>query len=74
LSAELAADADLLCGCVSGAVPAAWIAAWLTKAGFEAVRVTPVPESRDFIAAWAPGPGIENHVVSAPIEARKPTS
>jgi SAM-dependent methyltransferase len=72
LSAELAADPALLCGCVAGAAPAEHIAAWLADAGFRDVRVTPRPESRELIATWAPGSGIEEHVVSAVIEARKP--
>jgi SAM-dependent methyltransferase len=72
LSDDLRRDTDLLCGCVSGASSADQIEAWLTAAGFEAVHVTAKPESRDFIASWAPGRGIEDHVVSAFIEARKP--
>ena len=32
------------------------------------------PESRELIAGWAPGRGIENHVASAAIEARSPTA
>ena len=36
-------------------------------------RADPVkPESREPIAGWAPGRGIENYVASAIIEARKP--
>jgi ubiquinone/menaquinone biosynthesis C-methylase UbiE len=72
LSAELSADVDLLCGCVSGAASAAEVEAWLTSAGFEQVKVSAKPESRDLIATWAPGRGVEDCVVSAFIEARKP--
>ena len=72
LSAELASDTALLCGCVAGAAPVAKIETWLTEAGFTAVSVTPKPESREMIATWAPGRGIENFVVSATVEARKP--
>lgn len=72
LSADLRADPALLCGCVSGAAPVAHIEAWLRDAGFQDIAVTPKPESRDLIASWAPGTGIENCVVSATIEARKP--
>jgi ubiquinone/menaquinone biosynthesis C-methylase UbiE len=68
----LRGDADLLCGCVSGAATPAQIEAWLTAAGFESVAVTAKPESRDMIAAWAPGRGIEAYVISATIEARRP--
>lgn len=72
LSDNLAADPTLLCGCVAGAAPAPRIEAWLRDAGFTAITITPKPESRDLIATWAPGSGIENNVISASIEARKP--
>jgi len=72
LSADLATDTALLCGCVAGAAPVAKIEAWLAQSGFADVRVTPKPESREMIAAWAPGRSIENFVVSATVEARKP--
>ena len=72
LSAELATDTALLCGCVAGAAPAAKVEAWLAEAGFTDVSVTAKPESRELIATWAPGRGIENFVVSATVEARKP--
>ena len=72
LPPELQADPALLCGCVAGAAPAERIESWLAGAGFVDVRLTPKPESRELIATWAPGRGIENHIVSAIIEARKP--
>jgi hypothetical protein len=62
----------LLCGCVAGAASAERIEAWLASAGFVDVRVTPRPESSELIATWAPGRNIENHIVSAMVEARKP--
>jgi arsenite methyltransferase len=71
LSETLRADPTLLCGCIAGAAPASRIEAWLVEAGFVDVRVTPKPESREMIQGWAPGLGVENHVVSATIEARK---
>jgi SAM-dependent methyltransferase len=72
LSDALRADPALLCGCIAGAAPAAQIEAWLAAAGFVAIRVAAKPESRELIQGWAPGLGIENHVASANIEARKP--
>lgn len=72
LPAELQADSALLCGCISGAAPVDRIEAWLARAGFVDVRVTPQPESRELIATWAPGRGIEDFVVSAVVEGRKP--
>jgi arsenite methyltransferase len=72
LSLELQADPALLCGCIAGAAPVERIETWLAQAGFTDVRVTPKPESRELVASWAPGRGIENFVASATIEARKP--
>jgi SAM-dependent methyltransferase len=72
LSAELQSDPALLCGCIAGAVPAQRVEEWLVAAGFVDICVTPKPESRELIATWAPGSGIENHIVSAMIAARKP--
>jgi arsenite methyltransferase len=45
---------------------------WLREAGFVDIRVTPKAESRDLISTWAPGSGIEEFVVSAIVEGRKP--
>jgi SAM-dependent methyltransferase len=72
LTADLAIDPALLCGCIAGAAPVARIEAWLAEAGFGDIRVTPKPESRELVASWAPGRGIENFVASATVEARKP--
>jgi SAM-dependent methyltransferase len=72
LSAELRADPALLCGCIAGAAPAAKVEAWLRDAGFADVCVMPKPESREMIATWVPGRGIEDFVTSATVEARKP--
>jgi len=72
LSAELRSDPALLSGCVAGAVPADRVENWLAAAGFVDVCVTPKPESRELIKTWAPGRNLENHIVSAMVEARKP--
>ncbi len=72
LTPDLAADHELVCGCVAGAAPVLEVEAWLQEAGFCDVRVTVKPESRDLVANWAPGRGIEDFVASAIIEARKP--
>ena len=72
LSADLQSDPALLCGCIAGAAPAERVESWLVRAGFVDVRITPKPESRELIKTWAPGRNIENHIVSAMVEARKP--
>jgi len=72
LPPELQADPTLLCGCVAGAAPAERIQTWLREAGFVDVRITPKPESREMVATWASGRGVENYITSAMVEARKP--
>ena len=72
LPTELKADTALVCGCVAGAAPVDRVEAWLREAGFTDISITVKPESRDLIATWAPGRGIENYVASAIVEARKP--
>ena len=72
LSADLKTDTALLCGCVAGTASIEQISRWLGEAGFVEIRITPKPESRELIATWAPGRGIEDYVVSATVEARKP--
>jgi SAM-dependent methyltransferase len=72
LSPELAADRALICGCVAGAATADRNQVWLAEAGFTDIRIDVKPESREMIASWAPGRGVEDYVASAIIEARKP--
>jgi ubiquinone/menaquinone biosynthesis C-methylase UbiE len=69
---ELRTDADMICACVGGAPAADQIHAWLAEAGFRQIEIAVKPESRDMIATWAPGRGLEDIVASAFIEARKP--
>ena len=72
LTSALASDRALICGCVAGAAPAQSIRGWLEAAGFRDVGINVKPESRDLVASWAPGRGIEDYVASAIIEGRKP--
>jgi SAM-dependent methyltransferase len=72
LPPELATDQALLCGCVAGAASTAAIGDWLRGAGFTDIEIDVRPESREYVATWAVGRGIENYVASATIEARKP--
>lgn len=72
LPEALASDPALLCGCVSGAVPAETVAMLLRAAGFTDVDVAVKADSRELVASWAPGRGVEACVASANIAARKP--
>jgi len=69
---EARQDLALLSGCMSGASPIDDLMRMLEDAGFEAVSIRPRDESREFIREWAPGSRMEDLVVSAAIEARKP--
>jgi SAM-dependent methyltransferase len=59
-------------GCVSGAVSADDVEAMLEEAGFVDVRISPRDESRELAREWSSGASLEDYVVSALIEARKP--
>ena len=72
LPARLKDDPALLCGCIAGAATVEETETWLAEAGFADIRVTPKAESRELISTWAPGSSIEDFVVSAIVEARKP--
>jgi len=74
LPPDLAHDRALLCGCVAGAAAVSDIEDWLHAAGFQDVSINVKPGSRDMIASWAPGRGIENCVASAVVEGRKPAN
>jgi arsenite methyltransferase len=71
LPPALAADPALLCGCIAGAATVRQIKDWLAAAGFVDIRITIKPGSRELVATWAPGCGIEHFVASALIEGRK---
>ena len=74
LPSDLKSDAALMCGCIGGAASVGQVEAWLIEAGFTDVRITIKPESRELIKTWAPGRGVENYVVSAMVEGRKPAA
>jgi arsenite methyltransferase len=73
LPAAMRDDPALYAGCVAGAEHADVLEVMLREAGFTAIRIRPKAESRDFIRDWAPGQGVEDYVVSASIEAVKPS-
>lgn len=66
------ADLALYTGCMAGAALIDDLSAMLRAAGFEAIRITPKDESREFIRTWAPGTPVTDYLVSANIEAVKP--
>ncbi len=72
LPESLQEDMGAYCGCISGAAPQEDLVEMMKDAGFEEVSVEAKPESREFIQNWIPNSGIENHIISAKITAKKP--
>ncbi|MDC0723201.1 arsenite methyltransferase [Nannocystis bainbridge] len=72
LPEELATQVAARTGCVAGAAEVGVLEALLREAGFENIRISVKPESREFIKDWVPGSGAENYVASAIIEANRP--
>ena len=65
-------DLDLLSRCIGGAETVPRLQAMLEEAGFSDIRIRPKDESRSFLREWVPGGKVEDFILSATIEARKP--
>ncbi len=74
LPEDMRNDPVLLSGCMAGASLIEDLERIITDAGFTAVLIQPKDESREFIRDWAPGTNITDYVISATIEAVKPTA
>ncbi|WP_295880827.1 arsenite methyltransferase [uncultured Thiohalocapsa sp.] len=72
LPAAMRDDPYLHAACVAGASRVDVLEAMLAAAGFVDVVIAPKDASREFIRDWVPGRGVEDYVVSATIEGRKP--
>lgn len=72
LPEEVKNDLALHAGCIAGASLISDVEAMLRKSGFRDIHIQPKDESREFIRTWAPGRNVEDYVVSATIEAKKP--
>jgi arsenite methyltransferase len=71
---EMKNDPLLHAGCMAGAERVETLEALMAAAGFEDIRIAPKDESKAFIKDWAPGQGVEDYVLSATIEAIKPSA
>ncbi|MCL5736012.1 MAG: arsenite methyltransferase [Actinobacteria bacterium] len=65
-------DMQMLSACISGAARVDEVEAMLREAGFVDIDIRPKEESREFIRDWEPGRKLEDFVLSASIQARKP--
>jgi arsenite methyltransferase len=72
LPEEWREDMDLLSGCISGASQIDELARLLSETGFAEVTIEPKDESRAVIRDWQPGASLDDYVISANIQARKP--
>lgn len=72
IPAEFRADPDSVSGCVAGAASISDLEAMLTEAGFEDVMIDPKDDSHEFIREWSQEHDLEEYIVSATIEGRKP--
>ena len=72
LTEEVRENPELLAGCVAGAETIEYLEGTLGGEGFVEVRITPNEGSRSLISSWAPGSKVEEWVVSAIIEGKKP--
>lgn len=72
LPAQFKEDMALYTSCAAGAATVEELEHLLREAGFVDIRIQPKDESKSFIKDWSPGSRIEDYVVSAIIEARKP--
>jgi len=73
LPASMLADRQLHCACIGGAALVAELRQMLEVTGFEKIGITLVDSSRDLIKQWAPGKNAQDYVVSAFIQAIKPS-
>jgi ubiquinone/menaquinone biosynthesis C-methylase UbiE len=72
LPEEVKQDWAAYTGCMAGASQIADLERMLASAGFESIKIAPKDTSRSFIREWLPGSRIDDYLVSATIEARKP--
>jgi arsenite methyltransferase len=70
--AEFRADPESVASCVAGAATIPDLERMLDDAGFEDVRIVPNDESREIIREWSAEYDLDEYIVSATIEGRKP--
>jgi arsenite methyltransferase len=70
---DVKADWAAYTGCMAGASQITELEHMLQASGFKEIKIGPKDSSRSFIREWLPGKQIEDYLVSATIEAVKPT-
>ncbi|WP_103996680.1 arsenite methyltransferase [Paenibacillus sp. UNC499MF] len=64
---------DLHSGCISGASSIEDVERLLQNSGFTGISIEPKDQSKAFIKDWVPGAAIDRYIVSAVIQAVKPS-
>jgi SAM-dependent methyltransferase len=72
LPERLRKDLGAIAACIGGAAHIDEVEAMLADAGFEDIEISPKDESREIIREWQPGQGLDELVISATIQARRP--
>jgi arsenite methyltransferase len=70
---EIKSDWAAYTGCMAGASQITDLQRMLEASGFQNINIAPKDSSRSFIREWLPGKRVEDYLVSATIEAVKPT-
>ena len=72
LPASMRESVELHAGCIAGTSLVTELRTLVESVGFDDVRINVRPESREYIAKYFPGEGLEEYTASATIEAVKP--
>ena len=72
LPPEIRDDLALYSICAAGAAEVSALENMLAAAGFVAIRIAPKDDSREMVREWAPGRNLDDYILSATIEAKKP--
>lgn len=73
LPEEMKSDEALIAGCMGNAALIGDLEEMIEAAGFVDISIVPKDGSKEFIRDWAPGHAVTDYVVSAAIEAKKPS-
>ena len=71
---DIKADWAAYTGCMAGASQIGELERVLQASGFKEIQIKPKDASRSFIREWLPGKKVEDYLISATIEAVKPSS
>lgn len=74
LPLEMKTDTTCVAECVAGAASIDEIKNMLLAAGFKNIKVVAREESREMVQQWIPDSNLEDYILAATIEAKKPSS